>query len=51
MVFRQYSQHPVALCCQSQLDAAAIIRILIAIDQARFLAAFAQFDNGVVPQP
>jgi hypothetical protein len=51
MIFRQDSQHPVALCCHSQLDAPAIIQILIALDQSRLLAALAQFDNGVMPQP
>jgi hypothetical protein len=51
MVFRQNLQHPEALRCNSQLDAPAIIHILIAMDQSRILAALAEFDNGVVPQP
>jgi hypothetical protein len=51
MVFRQDSQNPVALRGNSQLDAPAIIHILIATDQSRFLTALAQLDNGVVPQP
>jgi hypothetical protein len=51
MGFRQNSQHPVALRSNLQLDAPAIIHILVAMDQSRFLTALAQFDNGMVPQP
>jgi hypothetical protein len=51
MGIRQNSEHPVALRSNLQLDAPAIIRILVAMDQSRFLAALAQFNNGMVPQP
>jgi hypothetical protein len=51
MGFRQNSEHPVALRSNLQLDASAIILILVAMDESRFLTALAQFDNGMVPQP
>jgi hypothetical protein len=50
MVFRQDSQHPVTLRCNSQQDAPAITRILPALDQSRVFAALAQFDNRVMPE-
>jgi hypothetical protein len=51
MGFRQNSEDAVALRSNLQLDAPAIIQILVAIDESRFLAALAQFDNGMVSQP
>jgi hypothetical protein len=51
MVFRQNTEDPVTLRSYLQLDAPAIVRILVAMDESRFLTAFAQFDNGVVAKP
>jgi hypothetical protein len=48
---RQNSEDAVALRSNLQLDAPAIVQILVAMDEARFLTALAQFDNRMVSQP
>jgi hypothetical protein len=51
MIFGKNAKHPLALRGHLQLDAPAIVQILIAMDESRFFTALAQFDNGVVSKP
>jgi hypothetical protein len=51
MVFGKNAKHPVTLRGHLQLDAPAIVQVLIAMDESRFFTPLAQFDNGMVSKP
>ncbi len=51
VVLGKNAKHPVALRGHLELDAPAIVQVLIAMDEPRFFTALAQFDNGVVSKP
>jgi hypothetical protein len=51
VVLGKNAKHTVALRGHLQLDAPAIVQVLIAMDESRFFTALAQFDNSVVSKP
>ena len=51
VVLGENAKHPVALRGHLQLDAPAIVQVLVTMDESGFFATLAQFNNGMVSKP